>query len=149
MSHKTGGTLRDDAGQKRRRVQREGFKVLSTRLRSAEYESFSQQARLLGLTDSMALRVAVRRIGGFLEIDAETRRRMEDLLQAIGVLSYNVAALLAAYRESRAVDAGALMTERIAFGEAFADLDSLLHAILSVSRRRTDGCSMLKSALEQ
>ncbi|WP_425964498.1 DNA mobilization endonuclease VirD1/MobC family subunit [Rhizobium nepotum] len=52
-----------------------GFKVVSTRLRSAEYESFSHQARLLGLSDSMAIRVAVRRIGGFLEIDAENIRQ--------------------------------------------------------------------------
>lgn len=149
MSHGTEPAAREMASRQRRRVEGERVKVVSTRLRSAEYESFSRQARLLGLTDSMAIRVAVRRIGGFLEIDAETRRQMERSLQAIGALSRNVAALVAAYRENRSTNMEALRIERVAFGEAFADLDSLLRSILSMSRRRTDGCSMLKNAEEQ
>ncbi|MGI8398241.1 T-DNA border endonuclease subunit VirD1 (plasmid) [Agrobacterium deltaense] len=124
----------------------EGFKVVSTRLRSAEYESFSRQARRLGLSDSMAIRVAVRRIAGFLEIDAETRQKMEAILHSIGALSNNIAALLSAYAENPTTDLGALQAERNAFGKSFADLDSLLRSILSVSRRRIDGCSMLADA---
>ncbi|MBO9112509.1 MULTISPECIES: T-DNA border endonuclease subunit VirD1 [Rhizobium/Agrobacterium group] len=124
----------------------EGFKVVSTRLRSAEYESFSRQARLLGLSDSMAIRVAVRRIGGFLEIDAETRQKMEAILYSIGALSSNVAALLCAYAENPIPDLDALQAERNAFGKSFADLDALLRSILSVSRRRIDGCAMLREA---
>ncbi|GAJ95562.1 MULTISPECIES: T-DNA border endonuclease subunit VirD1 [Rhizobium] len=126
----------------------EGFKVVSTRLRSAEYESFSSQARLLGLSDSMAIRVAVRRIAGFLEIDAESRQTMEAILQSIGALSNNIAALLCAYAENPTTDLGALQAERNAFGKSFADLDGLLRTILSVSRRRIDGCSMLADALQ-
>ncbi len=74
---------------------------------------------------------------------------MERSLQAIGALSRNVAALVAAYRENRSTNIEALRIERVAFDEAFADLDSLLRSILSVSRRRADGCSMLKNAVEQ
>ncbi|ACM39659.1 MULTISPECIES: T-DNA border endonuclease subunit VirD1 [Rhizobium/Agrobacterium group] len=124
----------------------EGFKVVSTRLRSAEYESFSRQARRLGLSDSMAIRIAVRRIAGFLEIDAETRHEMEAILHSIGTLSNNIAALLNSYAENPTTDLGALQAERNAFGKAFADLDGLLRSILSVSRRRIDGCSMLADA---
>ncbi|MCP3468654.1 T-DNA border endonuclease subunit VirD1 (plasmid) [Bradyrhizobium sp. CCGUVB23] len=149
MSHSTDPVGHDVSSRQRRRAERKGFKVVSARLRSPEYESFSRQARSVGLTDSMAIRVAVRRIGGFLEIDAETRRGMEGILQEIGVLSSNVAALLAAYCEDPVANVEAVRIERIAFGEAFADLDSLLRSILSVSRRRTDGCSMLKNAVEQ
>lgn len=133
--------------KQRERVKVAGFKVVSTRLRSAEYKSFSQQARLLGLSDSMAIRVAVRRIGGFLEIDTHTGHRMELLLQSIGTLSGNIAALLSAYAENPTMDLEALRAERIAFGKSFADLDGLLRSILSVSRRRIDGCSLLKDAL--
>ncbi|QCJ00987.1 T-DNA border endonuclease subunit VirD1 [Agrobacterium larrymoorei] len=124
----------------------ERFKVVSTRLRSAEYENFSRQARRLGLSDSMAIRVAVRRIAGFLEIDAETRHKMEAILHSIGTLSNNIAALLTAYAENPTTDLAALQAERNAFGTAFADLDGLLRSILSVSRRRIDGCSMLEDA---
>ncbi|KAA3509398.1 T-DNA border endonuclease VirD1 [Agrobacterium vitis] len=127
-------------------VKIESFKVVSARLRLAEYESFSSQARLLGLSDSMAIRVAVRRIGGFLEIEAETRQKMEAILHSIGTLSNNISALLSAYAERPEMDLEALRDERIAFGMAFADLDGLLRSILSVSRRRIDGCSMLKDA---
>nr|ARU12576.1 virulence protein VirD1 [Agrobacterium tumefaciens] len=120
---------------------------MSARLRSAEYETFSYQARLLGLSDSMAIRVAVRRIGGFLEIDADTREKMEAILQSIGILSSNVSMLLSAYAEDPRSDLEAVRDERIAFGEAFAALDGLLRSILSVSRRRIDGRSLLKGAL--
>ncbi|MCZ7448304.1 T-DNA border endonuclease subunit VirD1 [Rhizobium rhizogenes] len=147
MSQGSKSTSNDIAISQLERVKVEGFKVVSTRLRSAEYESFSQQARLLGLSDSMAMRVAVRRIGGFLEIDQETRRKMEAILLSIGTLSTNVAALLSAYTENPQLDVEALRAERIAFGESFAELDGLLRSILSVSRRRIDGCSMLKDAL--
>ncbi len=149
MSHGTEPASREMASRQRRRVEGERFKAVNARLRSAEYESFSRQERLLALTDSMAIRVAVRRIGGFLEIDAGTRRQMERSLQAIGALSRNVAALVAAYRENRSTNIEALRIERVALSEAFADIDSLLRSILSVSRRRTDGCSMLKNAVEQ
>ncbi|MGO6944728.1 DNA mobilization endonuclease VirD1/MobC family subunit, partial [Rhizobium johnstonii] len=47
-----------------------GYKIVSVRLRSAEFESFSEQLRALGLTSNLALRIAARRIAGFLEIDA-------------------------------------------------------------------------------
>ncbi|AAK90943.2 T-DNA border endonuclease subunit VirD1 [Agrobacterium rhizogenes] len=147
MSQGSRPTSSDIAVNQRECVKVEGFKVVSTRLRSAEYESFSHQARLLGLSDSMAIRVAVRRIGGFLEIDAETRHRMEAILQSIGTLSSNIAALLSAYAENPTMDLEALRAERIAFGKSFADLDGLLRSILSVSRRRIDGCSLLKDAL--
>ncbi|QTG17175.1 T-DNA border endonuclease subunit VirD1 (plasmid) [Agrobacterium tumefaciens] len=147
MSQDSKPTSCDIAIRQRERVKVERFKVVSIRLRSAEYESFSQQARMLGLSDSMAIRVALRRIGGFLEIDTQTRHRMEAILQSIGTLSGNIAALLSAYAENPTMDLAALRVERIAFGKSFADLDGLLRSILSVSRRRIDGCSMLKDAL--
>ncbi|ABC92933.1 UNVERIFIED_ORG: type IV secretion system T-DNA border endonuclease VirD1 [Rhizobium aethiopicum] len=139
----------DTATDQHNRVCIDGFKVVSTRLRSAEYETFSHQARSLGLSDSMAMRVAVRRIGGFLEIDEKTRGKMEGILLSMGTLSGNIAALLSAYADNPRPDLEALRAERIAFGKAFADLDGLLRSILSVSRRRIDGCAMLKDTLQR
>ncbi|MGY5795416.1 MULTISPECIES: T-DNA border endonuclease subunit VirD1 [Rhizobium] len=146
MSQGSEPTSNDIAINQRERVKVEGFKVVSTRLRLAEYESFSHRARLFGLSDSMAIRIAVRRIGGFLEIDAESRQTMEAILQSIGSLSSNIAALMSTYAENPGIDLEALRAERMAFGKSFADLDGLLRCILSVSRRRIDGCSLLKDA---
>ncbi|CVI63670.1 T-DNA border endonuclease subunit VirD1 (plasmid) [Agrobacterium leguminum] len=120
------------------------YKVVSIRLRFAEYESFSKAARSFGLTDSMALRVAARRIGGFLEIDVATREKLEIITETIGMLSNNVAAVLASSGMDGKADLAALKCERIAFGEAFAELDGLLRLILSVSRRRIDGRARLQ-----
>ncbi|WP_314964004.1 DNA mobilization endonuclease VirD1/MobC family subunit, partial [Bradyrhizobium cosmicum] len=50
-----------------------GYRIISARLRAAEFDAFSQQLRVLGMTNSLALRIAVRRIAGFIEIGAETR----------------------------------------------------------------------------
>lgn len=52
-----------------------GYKIVSVRLREAEFLSFAEQARALDMTNNMDLRVAARRIARFLEIDAETRSK--------------------------------------------------------------------------
>ena len=127
----------------------ENFRVVSVRLRWAEYESFAEQARGVGLSNSMALRIAARRVAGFLEVDRELREQMQEMLGMIGSVSHNVARLNAAYSQSAGVDLDALASQRFAFGEAFVKLDELLRFILNTSRRRTDGRFLLLSTLEQ
>ncbi|MGY4456028.1 hypothetical protein ACVWZR_010752 [Bradyrhizobium sp. i1.3.1] len=60
-----------------------GYRVISVRLRVAEFDTFSQQLRVLGLTNSLALRIAVRRIAGFIEIGAETRNDLRAITSHI------------------------------------------------------------------
>jgi type IV secretion system T-DNA border endonuclease VirD1 len=114
------------------------------RLREAEFEVFCEQVRALGLTNNMALRIAARRIGGFLEIDPLTRRRLEEIVRNIGVISQNVTNLNAAYAQSGTVDMEEFAAHRAAFGLEFVQLDALLRSILNISRRRIDGRLMLQ-----
>lgn len=125
----------------------EGYKVVSIRLRMAEFESFSERATSLGLTSNLALRIAARRIAGFLEIDRDLRRQLEEIVGMIGELSRAIGGLHADYAKSGDVDLAILAEQRAAFGREFAQLDALLRSILNVSRRRADGVRRLEEAM--
>ncbi len=123
-----------------------GYKIVSVRLREAEFEAFSAQATALGLTNNMALRIAARRIGGFLELDGGTREAIENALTAIGVISDAISQLNKAYNESGRVDMREFAAQRAAFGYEFAKLDATLLSLLNVAHRRLDGRVKLKGA---
>lgn len=124
------------------------YKVVSIRLRWPEYEDFSRQAKALGLTSNLALRIAARRIAGFLEIDEVMRGQLETIVRDIGEISRNIGRLHAAYAETGKADPADLARQRAEFGEEFAQLDALLRAVLNVSRRRSDGLQLLEEAMK-
>jgi type IV secretion system T-DNA border endonuclease VirD1 len=126
---------------------REEYRIVSVRLRSAEFDEFAATIKAFDLTGSMALRIAARRIGGFLEIDADVRRSLHHLLAAIGEVSASVRALQDVVITTGALSLEELAPPRQAFGLAFAELDALLRAILNVSRRREDGRQLLAEAM--
>jgi type IV secretion system T-DNA border endonuclease VirD1 len=140
------GELAPSMQTKRSSADRGGYKIVSIRLRQAEFECFSKQARELGLTHNMALRIAARRIAGFLEIDEETRGLLRQISGKIGEISFGLGRLQRLAEESGDVDVWKLATYRAGFGHEFAVLDQSLQTILNVSRRRMDGLAMLKEA---
>jgi type IV secretion system T-DNA border endonuclease VirD1 len=123
------------------------YKVVSIRLRAAEFEGFCDQANALGLTNSLALRIAARRIGGFLEIDQSTRLQLERILATLGEISQNIRHLHADYLAGGKIDLDGLAAQRTAFGQEFAQLDALLRCILNVSQRRSDGRQKITEAM--
>lgn len=123
------------------------YKIVSIRLRMAEFESFNDQVQKLGLSSNMALRIAARRIGGFLEIDADVRSQLEAILNALGGISRNIGQLCSDYAACPQCDLGVLASQRALFGQEFAYLDALLRSILNISQRRLDGCQRLQEAL--
>jgi type IV secretion system T-DNA border endonuclease VirD1 len=125
----------------------DGYKVVSIRLRAAEFESFYDQANALGLTSNLALRIAARRVGGFLEIDQGMRQQLESILAALGEISQNVRRLHADYTADGKIDVDGLAAQRTAFGQEFSKLDALLRCILNVSQRRSDGRRKLTEAM--
>lgn len=123
-----------------------GYKIVSIRLRQAEFESFCGQVQAMGLTHNLALRIAARRISGFLELDAETRRSLWLISDQIGEISSNLMHLRRIADRSGTLDIDKLAECRTAFGREFAVLDDKLQTLLNVSQRRIDGCAMLKEA---
>jgi len=128
-------------------VSADGYKIVSVRLREAEFEAFSEQASAFGLTNNMALRVAARRIGGFLEVDDDTRQLLLDISSAIDVVSERILDLKTDCARSGQVDMKEFAAQHAAFGRLFAQLDGELRTILNISRRRIDGRLMLQSAM--
>jgi type IV secretion system T-DNA border endonuclease VirD1 len=122
------------------------YKVVCVRLRAAEFDRFAEESGAMGLTSSMALRIAARRIGGFLEVDRECRQELEDLLRSIGILSQALRDLHGTCLAGGMVTIDQLDDQRISFGSAFAQLDGMLRCILNVSLRRADGRSRLADA---
>ncbi|WP_217577447.1 DNA mobilization endonuclease VirD1/MobC family subunit [Mesorhizobium sp. GbtcB19] len=125
-----------------------GYKIVSIRLREAEFEVFAEQARAFGLTNNMALRIAARRIGGFLEIDSETRRMLLEISSAIDLMSERIVDLRSDCARTGHVDMKEFATQHAAFGRVFAQLDAKLRTILNGSHRRLDGRLMLRNATE-
>lgn len=122
------------------------YKIVSVRLREAEFDAFSQQASEFGLTNNMALRMAARRIAGFIEIDMGTREVLENILETISNISRDIARMHATSMQSGAVDMAELTTLRAEFGYEFARLDATLMSILNIAERRLDGRLRLQEA---
>jgi type IV secretion system T-DNA border endonuclease VirD1 len=126
-----------------------GYKIVSVRLREAEFESFSDQVQLLGLTNNLALRIAARRISGFLEIDFETRRILDEISREIGHLSQAIFNLNRKYSANGTVDLKEFKEHCKKFGLQFAKLDTQLGQILNTTQRRNDGRQLLQAALDK
>ena len=136
------------SARKARTVDPDGYKIVSVRLRMAEYEAFCEQVEALGTTSSQALRIATRRIAGFLEIDRETRLLLEQVVSEIGTLSRSIGTLHVDYVQSHAVDMATFLDARKAFAEDFALLDTRICQIRNVSNRRSDGRHLLSDEMD-
>ena len=123
----------------------DAYRVVSVRIRSAEFDEFCFQVRQLGLTNSMALRIAVRRIAGFLEVDSGTRVLLQDWLAQIGTISIEMRKLRGDGQGGHPTDFDHMEAICTELGTTFAQVDGILRSILNVSRRRSGGLSLLRS----
>ena len=123
-----------------------GYRIVSLRLRTAEYLCFAGQVADSGMTNNQALRIAARRIAGFLEIDAETRVLLGDISRTLSGISQNLSKLNREAATLGTVDMSALAEQRLAFGQEYVRLQQKLGVIMNVSLRRQDGMAMLKVA---
>jgi type IV secretion system T-DNA border endonuclease VirD1 len=127
----------------------QAYKVLSVRLREAEYACLMDQLSQLGMNTNMALRIATRRIAGYLETDEDTRTSLREISGHISRISKALINLSQAAARSGQFDLKELSRERLAFGEQFARLDARLRTILNVSVRRQDGKALLTKSMRQ
>ncbi|WP_108523219.1 T-DNA border endonuclease subunit VirD1 [Bradyrhizobium algeriense] len=125
-----------------------GYRIISVRLRAAEFDTFSQQLRVLGMTNSLALRIAVRRIAGFIEIGAETRNDLRAITSHIGNIAQTLRELSRVANRDATFDIERFERHRQHFGQEFSALDALLRTILNVSRRREDGRRRLQEVMQ-
>jgi type IV secretion system T-DNA border endonuclease VirD1 len=134
------GVVRNGAGDE--------YRIVSVRLRRAEFDCFAESAAAAGLSANMAFRIVARRIAGFLETDVETKLLLQSIAGSVADISSAINVLGRAAEESSTVDMARFTQLRTEFGREFARLDDLLRTVLNVSRRRQDGHAMLRAAAQ-
>lgn len=121
-------------------------KIVSVRLTEAELTEFDAQIVALGLTRNRALRIAARRIGGFLESDAAVRERLKEISRQIGGIATNINQIAKAANRTHDPNYRAFMAERQALGRELMRLKADMQEILDLSARREDGLRRLTEA---
>lgn len=126
-----------------KKVDPAGYKVVSVRLREGEFATLARQAAKCGMSNNMALRVAARRIAGFIEVDANTREALQSISASIGEISSSIRRISHLGPGSPGFDMEHFMKARAAFGREFIELDGHLRSLLNLSKSRIDGCALL------
>ena len=117
----------------------DAYKILSLRFGEVDFLEFTEQVEAMGYNRNLALRVAARRICGYLEIDTETRRLLRQISIDIGEISLSLVKLARIARHNDTVDVKQLSRCHDALAREFAVLDDKLQTLLNVSKRRIDG----------
>ena len=124
----------------------DGYTNLSVRLRNAEFLEFADQVAALGLTNNRALRIAARRIAGFIELDCESRQILYAISRELGRIGVNINQLAKIANTVHSVDHTEFLKEREAMSGEFVKLQSTLHRILNITARKQDGLARLEKA---
>lgn len=112
-----GGTWVDpDEPKPKQRADR----VIAVRLTEAELAEFDAQIAALGLNRNRALRIAARRIGGFVEADADQVAALRDVARQLVGVARNINQIAKSANRTRDPDYRVFMEERAALGKVFA-----------------------------
>jgi type IV secretion system T-DNA border endonuclease VirD1 len=121
-------------------------KTVSVRLTEAELAELDAQIARLGLNRNRALRIAARRIGGFLEVDAAVVAALRDAVRQLGGIARNVNQIAKAANRTRNPDYRGFLEERAALGRELGRIEAQMQAILDLAARREDGLARLEKA---
>lgn len=141
-----GGVWVDPKAQKR--IQRTD-KVFSVRATEAEVAEFDEQIARLGLKRNRALRIAMRRVGGFVEADAATIAELREINRQITGIARNINQIARAANRTHDPDYQAFMEERRGLGKELSRLQSLLQPLFDLAARREDGWARLGKTPEK
>ncbi|MDO5757201.1 MAG: DNA mobilization endonuclease VirD1/MobC family subunit [Rhodobacterales bacterium] len=124
-------------------------KVVTVRLTEAELAEFDAQIAVLGLNRNRALRIAARRIGGFVEADAAQVETLREIARQLVGVARNINQIAKSANRTREPDYRAFMEERAALGKQLAKVQGQTQAILDLAARREDGLARLEKAAEK
>lgn len=118
-------------------------KTISVRLTEAELAEFDAQIATLGIKRNRALRIAARRIGGFVEADAAQIEALRDIARQLIGVARNINQIAKSANRTRDLDYRAFMEERAALGKVLARVQGQTQTILDLAARREDGLARL------
>lgn len=141
-----GGQWRDPAAAKARTKRAD--RIIAVRMTEAELAELDAQIALLGLKRNRALRIAARRIGGFVEADAATLAELKAIRQQLTGIARNVNQIARAANRTHDPDYRAFMKLREGLGRELARVGDLLFRLMDLAARREDGLARLREARE-
>ena len=121
-------------------------KVFSIRATRAEVEEFDAQLETVGMKRSQALRIAMRRIAGFVEVDQAVTQELREATKQISGIAKNVNQIARAANRTHDPDYIAFMEERRALGKELSRVEAQMQRILNLAARRQDGLARLDEA---
>lgn len=120
-------------------------RTFSVRLTAAELAEFDAQVSTLGLKRNRALRIAARRIAGFVEVDPATVEELRALNRQIAGIATNVNQIAHAANRTHDPDYRAFMAERAVLGRELMAVRGALQRLLDLGARREDGLARLEA----
>ncbi len=120
-------------------------RTLSVRLTEAELAEFDAQIAVLGIKRNRALRIAARRIGGFLEVDQSTVEELRALNRQLAGIATNINQIAHAANRTHDPDYQAFLRSRAELGRVLLETRGALQRILDLGARREDGLARLKT----
>ncbi len=124
-------------------------RTFSVRLTEAELAELDAQIEGSGLNRNRALRIAARRIGGFLEVDGETVEALRSINRQLAGVATNINQIAHSANRTHDPDYRAFMAQRAELGRILIETRGALQRILDLGARREDGLARLKAAAEQ
>ena len=121
-------------------------RTVSVKMTEAELAEFDDQIALLGINRNRALRIAARRIAGFMEVLPEQIETLRRATRQLSGIATNVNQIARAGNRTRSPDYRAFMAERAALGHELVRIESQIQTILDLATRRTDGLTRLAIA---
>ena len=121
-------------------------RTISVRLTEAELAELDAQIEGLGLNRNRALRIAARRIGGFLEVDGETVEALRAINRQLAGVTTNINQIAHAANRTHDPDYRAFMAQRAELGRMLIETRGALQRILDLGARREDGLARLQAA---
>lgn len=121
-------------------------KVFSIRATRAEVEEFDAQLEAVGMKRSQALRIAMRRIAGFVEVDKAVTQELREATKQISGIAKNVNQIAKAANRTHDPDYIAFLEERRALGKELSRVEAQMQRILNLAARRQDGLARLDEA---
>lgn len=124
-------------------------KTVSVKMTEAELTEFDAQIARFGLKRNRALRIAARRIAGFVEVSPAQIEVLRDATRQLTGIARNVNQIARAANRTRDPDYRAFMEERAALGRELVRIEGQLQTLLDVAVRRSDGLTRLARAAEE
>lgn len=124
-------------------------KTISVRLTEAELAEFDAQIARLGIKRNRAMRIAARRISGFVEADPAQVDTLRNVAQQLIGVARNINQIAKSANRTRDPDYQAFMEERAALGKILARVQGETQIILDLAARREDGLARLDREAEE